>query len=290
MLAIPLASALARGRGQRRAGAIHGLHGFAVGGQVQGEAAGGGEAIERLAAAGVMGGGAVVLALVEEDAGLLAVQQVGVHGEAVHADGDGVGHLARQDRGFERQLLFGADGNIVARDNAARLEDLRPGRRRFRLWRRPCPGRASARPGSRHSGRRPARAAGRLRHGLRGRRRCHGGPRCGGDPRRRAGARGRSRGRFPPPEGTTGAGRSARWNCSARCPTRGRASRPLSRLRRAGRHRGLRYRSRRSTGDRRRRGRPPCGSRGRQFIAWPAGGGCGPRWRGGWRTGCPGRS
>ena len=51
-----------------------------LGGEVEGEAAGGGEAIERLAAAGVAGGGAVVLALVEEDAGLLAVQQVGARG------------------------------------------------------------------------------------------------------------------------------------------------------------------------------------------------------------------
>ena len=64
-------------RGQRGGRAIHRFHGFALRRQVQREAAGGGEAIERLAAAGVARGGAVVLALIEEDAGLLAVQQIG---------------------------------------------------------------------------------------------------------------------------------------------------------------------------------------------------------------------
>ena len=55
-----------------------------------------------------------------------------------------------------------------------RLEDLLQAGRDFGSWRRPCPGRASASPGSRRSGRRPARAAGRLRRGPRGRRRCRG--------------------------------------------------------------------------------------------------------------------
>ena len=77
MLAIPLAAALARAvasAGSELSTASTDSH---LRGQVQGEAAGRGEAIERLAAAGVVGGGAVVLALVEKDAGLLAVQQVG---------------------------------------------------------------------------------------------------------------------------------------------------------------------------------------------------------------------
>ncbi len=79
----PVGLGVGAGGGERGAGAVDRFHGFALGGQVQGEAAGGGEAIERLAAAGVMRGGAIVFALVEEDAGLLAVQQVGMHGEAV---------------------------------------------------------------------------------------------------------------------------------------------------------------------------------------------------------------
>ena len=76
------------------------------------------------AAAGVAGGGAVVLALVEEDAGLLAAQEVGGEIEAVHPDGDGLGDLAGEDGGFERQLLLGADRDVVAGDDALGLEDL----------------------------------------------------------------------------------------------------------------------------------------------------------------------
>ena len=39
------------------------------------------------------------------------------------SSGDRLGNFARQDRGFERQLLFGANRDVVARDDAARLED-----------------------------------------------------------------------------------------------------------------------------------------------------------------------
>ena len=124
MLPMRVGGGVGAGGGQRGRGAIHGLHGFAAGGQVQGEAAGGGEAIERLAAAGVAGGGAVVLALVQEDAGLLAAQQVGPQGEAVHVHGDGLGDLAQDHARFERQLFLGANRGVVAGHDALGMENL----------------------------------------------------------------------------------------------------------------------------------------------------------------------
>ena len=74
---MPLASAFARavasaGPEESTASTLSDLAG-----QVQCEAAGGGEAIERPAAAGVTRRRPVILALVQEDAGLLPVQQVG---------------------------------------------------------------------------------------------------------------------------------------------------------------------------------------------------------------------
>jgi hypothetical protein len=52
------------------------------------------------------------------------VEQIGVHGEAVDLERDFFGNFAREDGGFERELLLGADSDIVARDDAAGLEDL----------------------------------------------------------------------------------------------------------------------------------------------------------------------
>ena len=121
---MPLASALARGGREGGAGAIHGFDRFAMRGQVQGKAAGRGEAVERLAAAGIAGGGAVVLALVEEDAGLLAVQQVGRQAQAIHFDGNAIGNLAGERRRSRAAVLLGAHRNVVARDDALGLEDL----------------------------------------------------------------------------------------------------------------------------------------------------------------------
>ena len=60
------------------------------------------------------GGGVVVLALIEKDAGLLAAQQVGAQVEAVHVDGHRFRHFARQHGGFERQLFLGANGHVIA--------------------------------------------------------------------------------------------------------------------------------------------------------------------------------
>ncbi len=124
MLAMPLAAALARAvasAGPELSTASTLSH---LARQVQGEAAGGGEAIERLAAARVAGGGAVVLALIEEDAGLLPVQQVGPQGEAVHLHRHGLGNFAGEHGGFERQLLLGAHRDIVARHDPLGVEDL----------------------------------------------------------------------------------------------------------------------------------------------------------------------
>src|ERR1019366_7800881 len=84
---------------QRWARTIGGFHALALAGDVQGEAAGGGEAIERLAAAGVAGGGAVVVALIQKDAGLLTVHEVGAQGEPVHLDRDRLGNFAGEDGG-----------------------------------------------------------------------------------------------------------------------------------------------------------------------------------------------
>ncbi len=61
--------------------AIHRFHVLGLTGQVQGESAGGGEAIERPAASGVARRREIIFALVQEDAGLLAVQQIGPQGE-----------------------------------------------------------------------------------------------------------------------------------------------------------------------------------------------------------------
>ena len=73
-------------RFQGRSGAIHGFHRLAPGGQMQREAAGGSEAIERVALS-VFCGGNVVLALVEIDSRFLSAQQVGAHRKAVDVHG-----------------------------------------------------------------------------------------------------------------------------------------------------------------------------------------------------------
>ena len=227
-------------------------------GQVQGEAAGGSEAIEGLAAAGIAGGGAVVLALVEEDAGLLPAQQVGAQGETVHVDGHRFGHFARQHGGFERQLFLGADRRVVAGDDAAAAGRFPPGRTRCRSWRRPYPDRASASPDNRHIDPRRARAADRPRHAPRDRRRCRAQP-FDGVPRRRADGANRNRGRSPRRAARACAARSATRSCNGPCPAGGRGNPPLLRLRRAGRHRDRRCRSKRSTDARRQCGRLPYG-------------------------------
>jgi hypothetical protein len=73
---------------------------------------------------GITRGGEVIVALIEEDAGLLAVQEVRAQSEAVHPDGDGIRNFACHYGCFERQLFLGADCDIVARDDAPGVENL----------------------------------------------------------------------------------------------------------------------------------------------------------------------
>ncbi len=85
---------------------------------MESKAACGCEAIERGAVA-VTRGGDVVLALVEKDAGLLPVEQVGFESEAVHSDGNGLVEGAGEDSDFAREFFEGSDGGIVTGDDGA---------------------------------------------------------------------------------------------------------------------------------------------------------------------------
>jgi hypothetical protein len=111
------------GAGDGGGGGVDGGDRVAAGGEVEGESAGGSEAIEGAAGAGVAGGGEVVVALVEVDAGLLAFEQVGIEGESVHADADGAVDGAVQDAFFLGQGFTVADGDIVAEDDGAGGEE-----------------------------------------------------------------------------------------------------------------------------------------------------------------------
>src|SRR5579872_4579181 len=71
------------GCGDGGCGTVHRFHRFAFGGEVKGEGSGGGETVEGFTASGVAGGGSVVFALVEEDSGFLAVEEIGSEGEAI---------------------------------------------------------------------------------------------------------------------------------------------------------------------------------------------------------------
>ncbi len=144
MLPIPFRFAVAFGGLKARRRAVHGFHRFAPRGQVQRESAGGGEAIER-PAFGIACRGEIVLALVEKDAGLLTVHQIGVQLEAVH---------------FDRRPHSGSSPDNGRQRPAARIRVCAPRRRCARrcraartvprgssqcpAWRGPCPGRAFA--------------------------------------------------------------------------------------------------------------------------------------------------
>ena len=110
------------GGGESGGRTIDGFYGFADGGEVQSEAAGCGEAIER-AALGISAGGEIVFALVEEDAGFLASEEIGLAGESVHVDGNRFRDVAREYADFLRKIFFGAAGDIVAGDNAGGMQD-----------------------------------------------------------------------------------------------------------------------------------------------------------------------
>ena len=90
---------------------------------MDGEAAGGGEAIERFAV-GPAGGGDVVFPLVEIDAGFLAAGEIGVEDEVVHVHVDVGGRRAGEGAGAEGELFLGADGGVVTLPDAAGGEEL----------------------------------------------------------------------------------------------------------------------------------------------------------------------
>src|SRR6185437_11593842 len=88
---------------------------------MQGKAAAGGEAIER-GAGGTTRSREIVFTLIEKNAGLLAMQQVGLQTEAVHVNGHRLFEVAAKKFDFARQLLEGAHGGIVTGDDGPRPE------------------------------------------------------------------------------------------------------------------------------------------------------------------------
>src|SRR4051794_20244241 len=88
------------------------------------EASGRGKAIKRPSTAAILRRSEVVLTLVEEDAGLLSVEQVGTEGEAVHAELDGARNFAQEDRGLEWKVFLGSDCRVVAGHDAFRAEEV----------------------------------------------------------------------------------------------------------------------------------------------------------------------
>ena len=68
------------------------------------------------------GGGDVVFALIEIDAGLLAVAEIGFELESVHADVDALRDVAGEDLGFLAEIFELADEDVVAGEDAFGLE------------------------------------------------------------------------------------------------------------------------------------------------------------------------
>jgi hypothetical protein len=81
------------------------------------------EAIQGLAAS-VARRGDVVLPLIQIDAGLLPVRQVGVQFQTVHAHRHPLRNFAGDHGGAERQVLFGPHRAVVARHDARRRQHL----------------------------------------------------------------------------------------------------------------------------------------------------------------------
>src|SRR5262245_51320027 len=88
---------------------------------MQREAASRGETIERLAASVARGSG-VVLALVEEDARFLSMQQVCIKLQPVDAHRHERWNLSVRDHRLERELLFAADRYIIPENDPFRRE------------------------------------------------------------------------------------------------------------------------------------------------------------------------
>ncbi len=61
------------------------------------------------------------------------MEQVRAQRESVHPHRHRLGDIARDDRGFERQVFLGAHTNVVARDDPLGLEDLIQARSDLRL-------------------------------------------------------------------------------------------------------------------------------------------------------------
>ena len=81
------------------------------------------EAIEQPSAR-VPGGGRAILALIEEQPGLLALPQIDVVLDAAFGDGDRFGDIARQHLHALLESLEDSCARIVARQNAARVQHL----------------------------------------------------------------------------------------------------------------------------------------------------------------------
>lgn len=103
-------------------GGIESFDAIGAAGEVEGEAAGGTETVEDLAAREALGG-EVVLALVEEGAGFLAAEEIDVPVEAVELDLVRGREFAVDELFFEREAFEFADGDVVAEDDGAGLEE-----------------------------------------------------------------------------------------------------------------------------------------------------------------------
>ena len=82
-----------------------------------------GEAVEHVAAR-VAGGGATILALIEEQPRLLSLPDVGVITDAVLGDGHERGHLAMEDRDLSIESFERSDLGVVAGEDACRRRHL----------------------------------------------------------------------------------------------------------------------------------------------------------------------
>jgi hypothetical protein len=97
------------------------LHRIALAGDVEREPARRREAIQS-AAASIARRGHVILPLIEEDAGFLAVQKIGVQPQAIHFHLDDFGNLTGQYSGLKRQCFALAHGYVVALDHSFESE------------------------------------------------------------------------------------------------------------------------------------------------------------------------
>ncbi len=103
---------IARLRGR----AVHRFHRLALRRQMQRKTAGGCETIQGPAPR-VASSGQVIFALVEENAGLLAMQKIGVEQQSVHFHRDRLRRLACQHSRYQRQVFAFPNRDVVSLDN-----------------------------------------------------------------------------------------------------------------------------------------------------------------------------